>query len=708
MATYIPNATQTTEPVESRTVESAALEFRTLKSSINSRIADLANELSDEEAARIAGDAALQTTNNQQDVRIQAIESALLAIGEGGLPGTVYVQRLSGTGVQSAFTLNVSVPTSALIDIFISGVYQHKDSFTIVDKTLTFSEAPPAGTNNIEVVISVTITNVTTDASRVSYYPEGEGALASTVQDQLRELESSAGSDMIGFIQAGTGAVSRTMQSKVREWVSVKDFGAVGDGVVDDTAAIQAAMNYCSHTSEIPDAALGTPILLVPQGRYRVSSLTAGKRVSMFCAGATFIPLDSTTPRSHLIKFTYRSRVYNLSIDMDYCTNYDTAIWVRGRYMDFFGTEIWKAKCGWVFGDPAWEGDPVNGLLGDSEVCVHGGSTNWCITSMRLYGQNTIIYVSGGHGTYSFKWTLPAGDPRKAAWEALPEYAIINVGAVIYLSDCFLGNFSGQQPCMLSKMQIADAPEYVNTFGRFHLSGTHIESGFHFYTEPHATAPVEDFTTAMCSVVGCSGYVSGGRSGYLYDGGVAGQRIKISDCSFYGNITNNAVYHVNGRATIDTESFPQVPGASREASFVILNPRGIRGLHLLSATNFSASLTPAQKTVVMSTLQQCDLASALVVSWYNTGTGEFLARSDLRNVQVSASLFLQGGSPTDFSDIGFYVNGTLVEVIQCIGVTPSASIVIPRVDQGSIITVKVGQYQSRSCSGGRITIVADT
>lgn len=57
----------------------------------------------------------------------------------------------------------------------------------------------------------------------------------------------------------GTAELSQTVETKLRETVSVKDFGAVGDGVADDTAAIQAAVTAAKN-------------IIVPTGTYKITS----------------------------------------------------------------------------------------------------------------------------------------------------------------------------------------------------------------------------------------------------------------------------------------------------------------------------------------------------------------------------------------------------------------------------------------------------
>lgn len=83
--------------------------------------------------------------------------------------------------------------------------------------------------------------------------------------------DNTKGDALIGFKQSNasgflTGAVARTVNAKLQEAVSVKDFGAVGDGVTNDTAAFQAAATYIN--------AQDGGKLIIPAGTYLVGSQT--------------------------------------------------------------------------------------------------------------------------------------------------------------------------------------------------------------------------------------------------------------------------------------------------------------------------------------------------------------------------------------------------------------------------------------------------
>ena len=83
------------------------------------------------------------------------------------------------------------------------------------------------------------------------------------------ELASDIGASMIGINIPFPGGVSRTLMQRAEDCVSVRDFGAKGDGVTDDTAAFVTACAALQFAFE-EDGIRRT--LWVPDGSYRTSA----------------------------------------------------------------------------------------------------------------------------------------------------------------------------------------------------------------------------------------------------------------------------------------------------------------------------------------------------------------------------------------------------------------------------------------------------
>ena len=96
--------------------------------------------------------------------------------------------------------------------------------------------------------------------------------------------------------RGGTGSVNRTVETKLQETVSVKDFGAVGDGVTDDTAAFTAAV------------ATGK-VVLIPEA-------SASYQVTGTFSGNTFVSLGGVDPTNNsTIESSLMGMAYNTSVN---------------------------------------------------------------------------------------------------------------------------------------------------------------------------------------------------------------------------------------------------------------------------------------------------------------------------------------------------------------------------------------------------------
>jgi Pectate lyase superfamily protein len=96
-----------------------------------------------------------------------------------------------------------------------------------------------------------------------------------TLRVDLLSDSVNQGDALITVKQPVSGSITRTQHQKNSDFINVKDFGAVGDGFVDDSASVQAAINYAMSLS------FGGTVYF-PEGRYRIlQRLSADRSVDL-------------------------------------------------------------------------------------------------------------------------------------------------------------------------------------------------------------------------------------------------------------------------------------------------------------------------------------------------------------------------------------------------------------------------------------------
>lgn len=140
-----------------------------------------------------------------------------------------YVDRFTGDGTDTTFSLTVAPGLGTNSQVYINGAYQNKNTYSVSGTTITFTEAPPLD-SSIECVVVTPVA------------PEVNAAANITIAD--------AG----GYYTSGNveGALQEVMV-RASQQISVKDFGAVGDGVTDDTDAFTNARNAGNGKYYIPE-----------------------------------------------------------------------------------------------------------------------------------------------------------------------------------------------------------------------------------------------------------------------------------------------------------------------------------------------------------------------------------------------------------------------------------------------------------------------
>ena len=363
--------------------------------------------------------------------------------------------------------------------------------------------------------------------------------------------------------------------------ISVMDFGAKGDGVTDDTAAIQAAFTYFSTQ-------MYGGSMVFPKGNYITKSQIVFTDVywkTIIFEGALICGQSDSASYDAVFKIVNAQNtkfVGSWTVTADSSAfgsvndpnKYDCAFSIQAapggtiepvngivNFVDVYGLTVTKVKRGVTIG--AYDSDAQV-----AELVFHGLMTPFCPNPVYSGGSQTVT-------------TFVGGSTASSPWPAItsPVYAsfIIEGGAVSVVG----GELTQHTPAagVVVDLRPASTVAFSNPYGTFTASATLIEQdwGFAKINNPRALLTPTSNTSKL-SLSGCYGYSGGMPAGTAYisvdDVAYAGKIAIDEACKFYQNIGSTT----RSGATINCSTAPNTTVTVGRTSFASGYPYWMTGV----------------------------------------------------------------------------------------------------------------------------------